>query len=426
MSKKQKEIGVFGRAGTIMKDKVLNNFWTKILSVILAIIIWLLVTNVDNPYITKTYTDIPVTVLNEDALLKKNKTWDIIEGDKVTVTLKAKRSIMDKLSRSDLQATADLSKLSITNAVPINISVLKYEEEIKEKSLGKVDTLKVTLENIETQQFPITIETVGEVSEGYAIGTKIPTPNIVEVSGPESLIKRINQVKATINVQGISSSKTTSVEFGYYNYDGDKLDASRLSSNVKKVDVSINLLKTKTVDLEVETTGKTEQGYQIESILLEPKTIVVAGEQEQLSGLTSVLISDLSIEGLTEDTEENIDITEYLPEGVKLAQESPDVRVKIQVIPLDSKRIKIPVTKIEVLNVGNEFNYNFDDTDIEVLIRGDAESIEDLTIEDLKPQIDLKGLKAGHRKVKLKLQELSVGYYEKVPIVKVVLKEKES
>ena len=409
-----------------MKDKILHNLGTKVLSVILAIIIWLLVTNIDNPYTTKTFTDIPVSVLNEETLLKKNKTWDIIEGDKVSVTIKAKRSVIDKIGRSDINATADLSKLSITNAVPINVVIDKYDDEISEKSLGSVDTMKVKLENIKKGQFPVTIETTGNVGSGYAVGTKIPTPNIVEVTGPESQIDRINEVRVTVNVEGLTKSQTFSVEPVYYNYDGDKLDASRLTCNVETVEVSINLLQTKKVDLKVETTGEVAKGYALESVLLEPKSIVVAGTKDKLADLSEILVTGLSIDGLKKDTEENIDITDYLPEDIKLAQDNPDVRVNVQVVPLDKRSIGDPVNKITVRNPNIDYRLEFLDDMISVTVRGEKDEIEDITLEDLKPVIDVSDLAVGEHELQVELQDLSQGYYDNEPTVKIRLTEKEA
>lgn len=285
-----------------------------------------------------------------------------------------------------------------------------------------MDTMKVKLENIKTGQFPVTVETVGEVQSGYAIGTKIPTPNIVEVSGPESLVKRINQVRVTVNVQGLASSQTFSAEPAYYNYDGDKLDSSRLTCNVKKVEVSVNLLQTKKVELKVKTTGDVAKGYQLESVLLEPKTITVAGTKEQLADLSEILVSNLSVEGLKDDTEENIDITSYLPEGIKLAQDSPDVRVKIQVVPLDVNTITIPTNKITVKNQDMSLNLSFAEESISVTIRGEQEAIGDLKLEDLNPTIDLTDLGEGDHQVQLEVKDLKDAYYENIPKIKISLK----
>lgn len=408
-----------------MKEKLLNNLGMKILSIVFAMLIWLLVTNIDNPYIMKTYTDIPVTVINEEALLKKNKTWNLIAGESVTVTLKAKRNVMDKIRRSDIQATADLSKLSITNAVPIQITVLKYDEELKEKNLGRIDTVKVKVENMATGQFPVLIDEVGEVGKGYAIGTKIPSPNIIEVTGAESLIKRINQVKVTINVQDLVESKTFLVEPVYYNYDGDRLDSSRLRTKTKKVNVTVNLLKTKKVNLKVKLEGTLAKGYRLENILIEPKTIKVAGTKEQLANLSELTISKISVNELTQDIEENIDITDYLPEGIKLAQESGDVRVKLQVVPLAEKTFTISTNDIMVKNQSVSLKRSFEEEELEVVVRGEEEQLNKLQVEDLEANLNLEGLKAGKHKLNLQLKQIDGIYYEIIPKVKIILEKQE-
>lgn len=395
----------------------------KILSIVFAMLIWLLVTNIDNPYIVKTYTDIPVTVLNEEALLKKNKTWDVIEGETVSVTLKAKRSVMDKIKRSDIQATADLSKLSITNAVPIQIWVSQHEDEVKEKSLGRIDTLKVKVEKMVTGQFPVIIDEVGEVGGNYAIGTKIPSPNIIEVMGAESLIKRINQVKVTVNVQDLVESKTFLVEPVYYNYDGDRLDATRLRTKTKKVNVTVHLLKTKKVALKVKTEGIVARGYRLENILVEPKNVKVAGTKEKLSNLSDIIISGISLDNLSQDTEENIDINDYLPEGIKLAQESGDVRVKLQIVPLEEKSFTIHTSDIMVKNQNMKLKRTFLEDTMEVVVRGEKEQLEELRIVDFEPSLDLEGLKEGKHKLNLQLKTIKGIYYEFIPKVKLVLEK---
>lgn len=409
-----------------MKEKLLNNLGMKILSIVFAMLIWLLVTNIDNPYIMKTYTDIPVTVINEEALLKKNKTWNLIEGETVTVTLKAKRNIMDKIKRSDIQATADLSKLSITNAVPIQVTVSKYDEELKEKNLGRIDTVKVKVENMATGQFPVLVDEVGEVGKGYAIGTKIPSPNIIEATGAESLIKRINQVKVTINVQDLVESKTFLVEPVYYNYDGDRLDSTRLRTKTKKVNVTVNLLKTKKVNLKVKLEGTLAKGYRLENILIEPKNIKVAGTKEQLANLSELTISKISVDELTQDIEENIDISDYLPEGIKLAQESNDVRVKLQVVPLEEKKFMISTNDIMVKNQSVALKRIFEEDELEIVVRGKKSQLDELRVEDLEANLDLDGLKSGKHKLNLQLKAIDGIYYEAIPKVKIILEKQEN
>lgn len=40
-----------------MKSKVMNNFGLKVISLVVAFIVWLVIINTTNPTITKTFTD---------------------------------------------------------------------------------------------------------------------------------------------------------------------------------------------------------------------------------------------------------------------------------------------------------------------------------------------------------------------------------
>ena len=63
-----------------MKKSLMNKFTLKILSLLIAILIWLLVMNIENPSITQTYTDIPVTFVNESYIESMNNIALMVDG----------------------------------------------------------------------------------------------------------------------------------------------------------------------------------------------------------------------------------------------------------------------------------------------------------------------------------------------------------
>ena len=109
-----------------MKDKMMNNTGMKILSVMIAILIWLLVANTNDPVVTKKFSDISVKVINDNVLTDEGYAYEITEGEAVTITVRGKNSIVGGLSASDFQAVADFSKLSKVDAIPIDVTVKKY------------------------------------------------------------------------------------------------------------------------------------------------------------------------------------------------------------------------------------------------------------------------------------------------------------
>ena len=62
-----------------------NNMWMKILSVVIAVLIWLFVANTNDPVVTKRFYSIPVKVMNEDALTKRGYAYEILDGEEVNI-----------------------------------------------------------------------------------------------------------------------------------------------------------------------------------------------------------------------------------------------------------------------------------------------------------------------------------------------------
>ena len=60
-----------------MKKRLTNNFSLKIISLVLAIMFWLVIASIEDPETTKNFT-IPVTKINEDMVRENDKTYEVI------------------------------------------------------------------------------------------------------------------------------------------------------------------------------------------------------------------------------------------------------------------------------------------------------------------------------------------------------------
>ena len=85
-----------------MKEKLTSNIGLKLLSLFLATFLWLAVINSQDPIETVTFTNIPVTIINEDVLTEKDKIPEVVEGDKITVVVEARRKICDNLTKDNI------------------------------------------------------------------------------------------------------------------------------------------------------------------------------------------------------------------------------------------------------------------------------------------------------------------------------------
>lgn len=378
-----------------MKRKWTKNLGLKILSLGLAALIWFIIVNIDDPAISRTFR-LSVEKRNEDVIASQGMCYEVLEGDAVTITVKGKRSVVEALTTSDFSAYADLSKLSRWNAVPIKVELTKYltESDTPSITIGSVDTLIVSLEETETKQFKVTVVKKGTVEEGYCIGELKTKPNIIQVTGAKSQISKIDEVRVEIDVSNASENFTTSGVPKVYDEDGKEINSSKMTFSTAEVKVVGTLLNTKTIPVEIEIQGNPLHGYRYISTEYEPKSVIIAGDMNALSGVSKIVIP-IDISGQYEDIETEINLENYLPDGVILGDESLSVMVNIHIEKLQIKDFTFKIDDIQFKDLNDElkFSYSGNTTSSELVIKimGREEDLKNLKITDLNPYIDLKG-----------------------------------
>ena len=142
---------------------ILNNVWYKLLSLVVAVMIWLIVINIADPVTTKTFNGLQVNILNQSAISSINQVYEVVEGSTIDFTVEGKASAVKNLKTSDFTAYADLSQLSPVYAAQIVVKCEK-NEDIEINTNNKM--LRVKLENIATKNVQVTVDTIGEVADG--------------------------------------------------------------------------------------------------------------------------------------------------------------------------------------------------------------------------------------------------------------------
>lgn len=389
-----------------MKKLITNNFSVKLLSVVVAFILWLIIINIDDPYKTKTLI-VSVDVINEDAIEAVNKVYEVVEGSTAQVTVKGNRSAVDNLKASDIVATADLSALSDVNAVAIEPRLKKPDNADVELSCNQV--LKVKLEDLQTKQMQIIVETQGAPEDGYYVGECSAKPNMIEISGGESTIRKIDVAKVFLNVEGVNSEVRERLIPHLYDVNGDEISSERLSFSVEKVRVTAQVLKVKSVPVEVKITGKPASGFIFSSVDCLPEKVSIAGSGETLDKLDRIEIP-ISIEGYnlaSSGLERDVNTIDYLPEGVsadevKVVEDNQMISIRINLENAVEKTFSLLVGDIEQQNLSENSELSFYNGFVfQVQVRGGKEMIETLTAKDLGAYIDCSGLSAGKHKVRI-------------------------
>lgn len=385
--------------------RITNNFGLKMLATLFAIVLWIVVINIDDPVIAPRFTT-SVTAVNTDFLTSQGKYFEVLDG-KNTVTFNAsgERSVVSEMTNSDFSATADMEKIEYnentdTYRVPVTIVPTRYSNKVTVTT--KQLYLEVVLEDLGTAQKVIVANTKGTVADGCALGDLgIVGSNLLKISGPASITGQIDSAVATINVEGVSTDVTDSVVPVLYDADGNVIDTTRLEMSLETVTVSAQVLSTKDVALGFETTGKVESGYMITGIEYPYETIRIKGKSATLNPVNKISIPAevLDVNGISEDLVTTVDISSYLPSGTSLVLSSDaKVEVTVKVEPIQSKTFEVPVANLTVENLREAYLLEFEDDTVTVEISGPESVISELKAKGIKGTINASGLSVGkHR-----------------------------
>lgn len=81
-----KEKGV----GIKMKKRLVNNWGLKLFSFVFAVLLWLVVVNIDNPVKSSTYDNVQVRLQNANLVTDAGQVYEVLDStDTVSVTVSA-------------------------------------------------------------------------------------------------------------------------------------------------------------------------------------------------------------------------------------------------------------------------------------------------------------------------------------------------
>ena len=414
-----------------MKDKLKNNLGLKIIAFVFAVFLWWAVVNIDDPINTKQfYVDVAVT--NPEVITNAGKSYQILDDTKtITVTIKARRKVLDEIKSSYIMATADLREMQ-DSSVPIRVKVIGFEGSY-ESATAYPQNIQVSVENTMKKTFPITSVANGTPRDGYVVGSMTASPKTVDISGPESAVSKISKVVARVDVSEMSSDATIETELVYYDAAENRIDKTLLSSNCDKngVSVSVDIWNTKKVPLQFDTSDiKPASGYAFTGIEVEPQTIRVAGTTEQLNALSQLEIraEELKKRDVSVNEEVIVDITKHLPEGIIMADsDESSVVVRILVEKAGTKSILLPVGSIQIENAPSKLNLEKGpEQEVELQFSGSKEALENLSSEKITASVDLSQYTdAGTYTVKVEITELPEGcIYIGEATIKIILTKK--
>ena len=390
-----------------------NNLLLKILSVVIAIVIWYAVVGYNDPVETASFS-VRVAVTNESYIESGKQSYHIDDNYKtVTAYVRGNRSELRDLTAEDISVTADLTQIVDLSSDPVMVPLTATCPGFTPADITlSRQTIPIVIEVIANKNFPVTVVT-GDSTPGtdYEVGSLTPDPEQIGINGPESIINNIDSVVAEIDVTGMTRDGTKNATIKLYDKSGAVIseetidDDLTFDAGITGIAVSVDLWKKKSdVGFSVKQSGQAADSFHVAGITTTPETITVVGTEEALETLESngnviTIPSEMvSVQGANRDRNFTIDLAEILPEGLRLSQNTAEtVTVNVTILSDESKELVIDVDDVEVKGLASDLTLSYDLAEFTVRVEGPGTTISTLKNTDVQASIDLTGVAAGDR-----------------------------
>ena len=383
-----------------MKSKLL----TALLSVAIALSLWLYVVTFVSPTTDKQFQNLSVSLQGETLLQDRGLMITTKELPTVSLHLEGSRTNINKLSNSNITVFADVSRIGEVGTHRLTI-VPVYPSDVQNNAVNILNqnptVITVEVERRISKEVPVDVEYVGTLPEGYMADkeNKTLSHEMVAISGPQSVIDQITSAKIYVDLEQQVESISETYTFTLCNAQDEPVDAQLVTTNVSGVSLTMKILRTKELQLLVNVIDGGGATKDNSDITISQKSILVSGSDSLLENLESLELGTINLAEILEDQVLTFPIK--LPEGVTNETGVTEVTVDVQFSKLATKKVKI--TNIEAINVPAGLTAQLITQRLDIQIRGPKKTVEKIDVSKIVAKVDFTDAQIGMATVKAEI-----------------------
>ena len=375
-----------------MSDKT-NKLLYIGLSLLIAVIFWFFVDSEQGHNTTQTYYNIPVEFIGEtDTLPSRGLMLTTGADATVDLELRGPRTVISDLSREDITLQVDLTSITATGTFSMTYDLL-LPDEIPRSSVtterASRSTITVTIEELFEKTVPVKVSVAGEVADGYIYMAErmIAEPSELTLSGREEDVDQVVSAQVMLDLSGATSSVNQEFDYILLDGQGNEVIGENITVSSRRIEISAPVYLVKTLELTVDFTESPGSALEdLQDWYLGVTSIEVAGEAANLEGVDDILLATVDLSTLLSDTEMPLEIT--IPAGC--VNISGITSTTLTILFKDTLETRaFTVSNISAIGLSQTQNFSRMTNSVEVLLRGDAQELEQVTADDIRIVVDL-------------------------------------
>lgn len=314
-----------------------------VISILVAIAVWVYVDVEKAPDRTKTIRDIPVEFSGESTTLA-DKNLMLLSGYDTTVdlTIKGPKRELVKISKDNVRLVASTSSIDSVGVHTLRWDPI-YPDGVQSSSLT-VDwaskyKVTVTVGELYTKEVPVNCTVTGQVADGYFTGETVLDPTSLVLRGQRDDLLNVAYAKLTVNISGATRSVIQTESVQLYDNDDNPVDNGNIRTNASLIQAKVPVLTTKEVSLAVELSGVPGVAGQSIKTTVTPTSVRLIGEADVLENINEIVLATLYIEDLDLWQQNSYVVT--APDGTWLANSNEVATVEITMEGIEEMTVTV-------------------------------------------------------------------------------------
>lgn len=384
-----------------IRDLLNNKKFAVTFSIVAAFIIWLILSLYQTPEREQTFTDVPLTINTKGTVVEELGMGIIndVSDVKISVTVYGPNYVVSSLDSQDLTVTASLSDVTAPGTYVLSLNPVKTNKR-GDYTFVNISPSSITakFDYIDTQEFDVVpqAEGVSAVSNLIAEAPVLSSTDDAKITikGPRTEMKKISSVVAYKEVNKVLESTTSfDADIKLFDEEGNELDKEPFDIEKERVKISVPISKKATFNLvPTFTNAPSDDAKNNLSIKLDVDTITVIGPPNTIDSMQNVELSPIDYTQISKSNG-TFTLTPVFPDGVKSLDNIEQVVAQINTSALSEKTFNI--SNIEFINKADSITTASATNIKNVKICGPSRVVRNLTEDDFKAVVDLKGKATG-------------------------------
>lgn len=376
-----------------MKSKILS----VLLSVAIALGLWLYVITVESPGSKNTIYNIPVVFEGETALTERGLIITSDTNVDVDLVLAGNRTDLNQVNAGNITLKVDLSKiydpgkheLEYSISYPGSVASNAFTEENRSPS-----RISVTVEKLAKLDIPVVVTYTGELPEEFFAdrSNAVVDNTTITVKGPQSVVEKIARAEIVVDLTNRTESISENYRFTLEDSEGNPVDAGMITVSVEEVRLDLKIQRRKFVNLSVTIENGGGATDKTCTYVITPDKIQVSGSEAAMEDLgDEINLGTINLADYPTDAVIVLPFT--LPDTITNHTNITEATVELKFIGLATK--EVTVENIQLINLPEGMEAELVTEKLTALIRGPSADIAKLTGEAISVTVDMSDAVAG-------------------------------